>query len=186
MRLTLVLTIPMAVLWMIFAQQFTIEGFIVGVIFGFAILLVIRSNTSFDEGDGDVNLARIPSQVIALVIYIVGLTIDVVLSGVDVAGKVLQPTMPIKPGTQTISTQDPTNTSLVSALSGHSITITPGEMVVDYGKDEHGNITMLVHTLDQNSSTREKLERDQTKRLRLILRILGKDVPQEGASNGMD
>lgn len=176
MLATLVLTVPMALLWMIFSRQFTIEGFIVGAIFGFAILLVVRSNTSFDDDAEEVKLTRIPSQIFALIIYTIKLSWDVILSGLDVAGKVLQPTMPINPGTHTISTQDDTNDALVSALSGHSITITPGELVIDYGEDADGHTTMLVHTLDKEQSTQAKLEQDQTNRLGLIQRILGLDV----------
>ncbi|MGB7341920.1 MAG: Na+/H+ antiporter subunit E [Phototrophicaceae bacterium] len=179
MLTTLVLTIPMALLWMIFARQFSFEGFIVGAIFGFAILIVVRSNTSFDEDGEPINLARIPLQIIALVIYILKLSVDVLLSGIDVAGKVLQPKMPIKPHTYTISTQDDTNNAVVSALSAHSITITPGELVIDYGQDDNGNTTMLVHTLDKDASTLGKLENDQRQRLGLIQRILGLDVTKK-------
>ncbi|MEM9950554.1 MAG: Na+/H+ antiporter subunit E [Chloroflexota bacterium] len=176
---TIVLTVPMALFWMIISRQFTIEGFIVGLIFGFGILMVVRSNTSFDDDGGEVKLARIPSQIFALVVYIIKMTWDVLLSGIDVAGKVLSPTMPIDPGTHTISTQDKTNDALVSALSAHSITITPGELVIDYSEDENGQTTMLVHTLDKNESTKEKLEHDQTNRLSLIQRILGLDVAND-------
>lgn len=180
MLLTILLTVPMALLWMIFARQFSIEGFIVGSIFGFAILMVVRMNTSsFDEDNGPVNPVKIPSQLWALLVYIFRLTIDVILSGIDVASKVLNPAMPINPGTYTISTQDDTNDALISALSAHSITITPGELVIDYDKDEHGNTVMLVHTLDKEASNIDKLNQDQHERLKLIHRILGQDNPQE-------
>jgi|GEM_PF-361923 len=187
MVLTLVYTVVMAVLWMIFARQLSIEGFLVGVAFGFAIVQVVRVNTgAFGEEDEELSLLKIPSQFFALIVYILRLTVDVILSGIDVAGKVLQPRMPIDPGTTYISTQDESNNSVISALSAHSITITPGELVIDYGEDEHGNTTMLVHTLDKEASNREKLEKDQTNRLKLIRQILGKDADGKGKSNGMD
>lgn len=180
MLLNIIYTVPMALLWMIFARQLSIEGFIVGSIFGFAILIVVRTNTSFNDEDEPVRLVKIPSQLFAMVIYIFRLTIDVILSGLDVAGKVLHPGMPINPGTYTITTQDESNNALVSALSGHSITITPGELVIDYGEDEHGNTTMLVHTLDKEASNLDTLEKDQTRRLKLIRQILGKDTMEKG------
>lgn len=165
----------MALLWMIFAGQLSLEGFIVGFIFGFGILVLIRSNTSFDADNEPMKISRIPSQIIGLIVYIVRLSIDVFLSGLDVAGKILQPRMPIDPAVQIISTQDDSNNALISALSAHSITITPGELVIDYAVDEDGNTTMLVHTLDKNSSTIEKLAEEQTARIKLIRQILGKD-----------
>lgn len=178
MLITLILSVPMAFLWMIFARQLSFEGFIVGYIFGFAVMMVIRINTSFKDDDEPIVISKIPSQVFALVIYIVKLSLDVFLSGLDVAGKVLQPKMPIKPGNYTISTQDESNNELISALSAHSITITPGELVIDYSKDDKGQTMMLVHTLDKESSNREKLEDDQSERLNLIRRILGKDTSE--------
>lgn len=179
MLTTLVLTIPMALLWMIFAGQLSFEGFVVGYIFGFAILMLVRSNTSFDEDGEPTRITRIPSQIFALIVYVFKLSFDVLLSGIDVAVKVLQPNMPIEPGTYTISTQDDTNNAVVSALSAHSITITPGELVIDFNEDDDGNTTMLVHTLDKNASKLEKLETDQQERLGLIQRILGLDVTKK-------
>jgi multicomponent Na+:H+ antiporter subunit E len=177
MSQTLFLSFPMALLWMIFARQFSWEGAVVGYIFGFAVLLVIRLNTSFEADDQPIRLAKIPSQLIALVIYIVRLSIDVFFSGIDVAKRVIDPKLPIKPDVQRVSTQDKTKNVLISALSAHSITITPGELVIDFDEDEDGQTIMLVHTLDKESSDMNKLNRDQTKRLKLIRQILGMDEP---------
>lgn len=177
MRNLLVMSIPMTLLWMIFARQLSIEGLIVGYIFGFAVLLVIRLNTSTE--DEPIRLQRIPSQIIALVWYIITLSIDVILSGLDVGKRVIQPHLPINPGVHTISTQDESNSILVSALSAHSITITPGELVIDYETDENGQTLMLVHTLDKERSNITKLKRDQSRRLKLIRQILGHDSPAE-------
>ena len=180
MLLTFVLSVPMALLWIIFSRQLSFEGFIVGYVFGFAILTVIRLNTSFEDRSAPIKLSRIPSQVFALIIYIWRLSLDVFLSGIDVAGKVLTPKMPIKPGIHTISTQDKSNNDLISALSAHSITITPGELVIDYQEDSEGQTLMLVHTLNKDESSQDKLEREQTERLSLIRRILGKDSSDKG------
>jgi len=168
---TIVLSFPMALAWMILARQPSIEGFIVGYIFGFAVLLLVRINTSIQD-EGPVFVRRIPTQILSLMIYGVRLAVDVFLSGIDVGWRVLQPNLPINPGVQRITTQDETKDTLISALSAHSITITPGELVIDYEEDED-NIYMLVHTLDKDQSTIEKLNADQTQRLKLIKRILG-------------
>lgn len=167
------LSVAMAVLWMIFANQFTLPGFVVGYIFGFGVLLLMRFNTSFESHQTVIHPARIPSQLIALVRYTLRLTLDVILSGIDVARRVLKPQMPIDPIIQRVPTQDPTNDAVISALSAHGITITPGELVIDFEQDESGQTIMLVHALDSNLSTMEKLNRDQSNRLKLIKRILG-------------
>lgn len=181
---TIVLAFPMALLWMIFSAQFTVESFVIGYIFGFAIMLLVQINTSFESDKPIIRLHRLPSQLVALIIYIIKLSIDVILSGFDVAVRVIQPKMPIAPGFREISTQDKSNTALVSALSAHSITITPGEFVIDFGEDATGQTTMLVHTLDKHQSTVEKLDADQARRLDLIYRILGQDREADGGQDG--
>jgi multicomponent Na+:H+ antiporter subunit E len=145
--------------------------------------MIIRINTSFEQNDEPVRLSKIPGQLIGLVIYVIRLAIDVFLSGVDVAGRVIRPSLPIKPDVQRVNTQDATNDNLISALSAHSITITPGELVIDFEEGEHGETIMLVHTLDKDASNMEKLTRDQTKRLKLIRQILGHDEPSTKGEN---
>jgi multicomponent Na+:H+ antiporter subunit E len=173
MRNTLILSVVMALLWMIFARQVSPQGFIVGYIFGFGVLWLLRLNTSIEDDEKPINLALVPSQLIALVIYSYRLTLDVILSGTDVAKRVISPQLKINPGVHTISTLDPTNNPMISGLSGHGITITPGELVIDYETNEDGQTMMIVHALDKESSDVDKLERDQRNRLVLIRRILG-------------
>lgn len=179
MLYTIVLAVPLALVWMIFSGQLTIQGFAIGYIFGFAVIIIVRNNTRRDvDVEQQLNISGIPQQIAYLLYYIVRLAIDVLLSGLDVAGRVIMPSLPILPDVKRIKTQDPQNNELVSALSAHSITITPGELVIDY-EYENNETYMLVHVLDKNESTQEKLEEAQTKRLRLIQQILGLDVTQE-------
>lgn len=173
MRNILIRSFVMALLWIVFARQLTWQGFVVGYIFGFAVLWILRLNTSIEDEKSEISLARIPSQLLAVLVYTYTLSLDVLLSGADVAKRVLGKELNINPGVHTISTFDKSNNSLISGLSGHGITITPGELVIDYKTDEHGQTLMLVHALDKESSDIAKLERDQKKRLVMIRRILG-------------
>lgn len=173
---TLLLAVPLGLFWMITTGQFSLPTFIVGYMVGVGVLIIVRTNTSFDEDNVEVNLARIPAQVFWLIVYILRLAWETFVSGLDVARRALSPSMPIDPGVVRIDTQDSENDSLVSALSAHSITITPSELVMDFEYDAEGNNIMLVHTLDKNASDRETLEREQKERLVIIRRILGKDT----------
>jgi multicomponent Na+:H+ antiporter subunit E len=179
MKIILVMSVPMAILWMIFARQFSLEGLVVGYILGFGVLFIIRINTTFEEDDEPIQLRKIPFQLLALIWYIIRLSIDVVFSGIDVGKRVINPKLPIDPGVHTISTQDAKNSGLVSALSAHSITITPGELVIDYETDENGQTLMLVHCLDKERSNIDKLNTDQRNRLKLIRQILGHDPAKD-------
>jgi multisubunit Na+/H+ antiporter MnhE subunit len=173
MRNTLILSVAMALLWMVFARQLSWQGFVVGYIFGFAVLWLLRLNTSIEDDEKPISLSHIPSRIVALIIYSYRLTIDVILSGTDVAKRVIAKEMKINPGVHRISTLDQSSNPMISGLSGHGITITPGELVIDYETDEDGQVMMLVHALDKESSDVAKLEGDQRKRLVLIRRILG-------------
>lgn len=174
-----VMSVPMALLWMIFAGQFSLESFLVGYSFGFGILFVIRINTTVRDDDLPIRLQRVPFQLLILIWYIIRLSIDVILSGIDVAIQVLHPNLRINSEVLTISTQDKSNNTLISALSAHWITLTPGELVIDYEEDENGQVLMLVHTLDKERSNINKLNREQTQRLKLIRQILGHDISEE-------
>jgi multicomponent Na+:H+ antiporter subunit E len=171
----------MALFWIILSQEVSVQGFVVGYVFGVAILQSIRLNTRFDREDIPINPAKLPSQLFWLVVYTAILAWDVFVSGVDVARRVIQPKMPINPGQQCISTYDETSTPLISAMSAHSITITPGELVIDFNTDHEScadcdpkKSTMLIHTLDREASNRTRLIADQHRRLELIQRMIGR------------
>lgn len=160
-------SVVMALGWMALTGQLTPAGFIVGYIFGFAILwLIWPANAPMNHK------SRLPSQVFYTIVYAAVLAYDILLSGIDVAKRVLPPTMRINPGIKVISTQDETAHPLISGLSAHSITITPGEMVIDF---EPGDETrMYVHVLDVDASF-PALESDQTARLKRIKKVMGYD-----------
>lgn len=168
-----ILAIPMMFAWIVITSQFTFAGMIVGYIFGLAILLLLRSNTRFDADGRSIVLTQIPYRLAALVIYCIRLTIELVVSGADVARRVMLPKMDVNPGIYCIPTHDEGKSTVVAALSAHSITITPGELVIDF--DTCGEDTLLVHVLDKEASTPEKLSQDQVKRVQRIRAFLGYD-----------
>src|SRR4029079_10364039 len=117
-------------------------SFIVGFALSFAILLMLKLEKV------EINYRRLPDQLIALVIYILTLFRDIWNCSVDVAKRVLNPNMPMNPGILAVATQDPDESDFVAAFSAHGITITPGELVVDFD----GSHTMFVHCLDVEAS----------------------------------
>ncbi len=161
---TALFAIPFAVIWMIVTSGLTPGGFLVGYVLGFAILLSLRLENSRIE------FRRLPDQIAAFFIYIVTLARDVWLCSVDVAKRVLNPNLPLNPGIIEVSTQDPDQSDFIAAFSAHGITITPGELVVDF----EGSHTMYVHCLDVDASTKNA-DTAQRKRLKLLRRIVGRD-----------
>ena len=165
-RLT-VLAIPMAGLWMVLSNQHTITSFLIGYFLGFATLSLIHTEKK------KLNVLHLPHQLFWLVVYIGWLLYEIILSGLDVTRRVLDPRLPIKSEVIPVSTQDNTHNSFVSALSIHAICVTPGELVVDFEGTADAPI-MYVHCLDAEAS-RPHLDSDQARRLRFIRRIFGDD-----------
>lgn len=164
----LMLAIPLAIGWTIYTAQLTIGNIVLGYIFSFAVLSAIGVH-----GDS-FNLKNIPMQVINIVLYVLILAYKVFISGFDVARIILSPTLPIHPGTATVNTQDKTENAVISAISAHGITITPGELVIDFEETDDDGVLMIVHSLNFDKS-KPNLDNDQTIRLKQIKGILGYD-----------
>lgn len=178
MVLTAILAFGMAFAWMMLANDVSLRGFGVGYVFGFAIIVLVRVNTSSEEerqaAQTAYQLHDIPGTIINLVLYTIILTRQLIVAGVDVGFRALMPNMRLKPGLHCIPVQEDDNKSkTLAALSAHSITITPGTLVVDY--DDCGDDTMLIHTLNTEHWSYQSLVDDQTQRVRYIKGILGYD-----------
>jgi multicomponent Na+:H+ antiporter subunit E len=89
---------------------------------------------------------------------------DAVKSGLVAARLVLDPALPVKPGI--IAIPSDCDSELATALSAHAITLAPGEMVIEVGKDG----TMYVHALDATRAA-EYIEDAQQQRRELLRKI---------------
>ena len=126
----------LTLLYLVLTSNFALNNIVMGMVVAVIVLLLFRPQS------GDLAWKQMPTAVFATLKYIIHLMVDLLVSGIQVARIVLSPTMPINPGIVAI----PTNceSDLSRALSAHAITITPGEMVVEVGKDG----TMYTHMLD--------------------------------------
>lgn len=160
-----VLSVPMAIIWLALSNELTLDSFLLGYIVAFAILYLVADRNI------EINLAKLPGQLLATVIYTIKLLWEILIASLDIARRVLDPRLPIEPDIIAVSVQDPTNNAFIAGLSMHAITVTPGEMVVGYDEDEG---VMYVHVLNAAKS-RQTLDKDQASRLALIKRIMGQD-----------
>jgi multisubunit Na+/H+ antiporter MnhE subunit len=165
---------PLAFVWIILANQPTIAGFLIGYIFAIAILLVIGIQNE-EQSNRPFSFARIPQQIVAFIYYALTLTLDIILSGFDVAGRLLARDISksTEPDIYVISTNAEDDDWIIAALSAHAITITPGSLVVDYIEGDESE--MIVHVLDKRKWTKEILQEEQDERLKRIKRWLGYD-----------
>ncbi len=159
-RLTLAL--PMAFTWMFVTANLTPGAFVVGYLFSLAVLFTLRASAS------NARAKNLPAQIGASIVYVLLMFREIFLSSIDVARRLLSPDMRLQTGIIAVATGDEKSREVPAALSAHNITITPGELVVDF----KGNDTLFVHCLDVPASL-ESADFAQARRLRLMRQILG-------------
>ena len=158
----LVYAAAISLAWVAITGTASLESLIVGLIVGLGVLLLRPDPIRL-------NARRVPGQVVALAGYLLALLRDIILSGLDVARRVLSPDMRLKPGIITVSTQDPERDTTVLALSANYISLTPGELVVEVAEDH----LMYVHCLNVDESE-ARAESQQAQRLAILKRMLGR------------
>lgn len=164
----MILALPLALGWTIYTAQPTPGNFLLGYVFSVSVLAATGL-----RGES-VRIRNGPRQLYNLVAYTIFLATEVLSAGVKVSRVILSPSLPIEPGMSTVNTQDETENELISAVSAHGITITPGELVVDFDETDEDGVIMIVHSLSMDT-TGQRLADDQTKRLARIKGILGYD-----------
>lgn len=164
----MVMALPLAIGWTIYTAEPTPGNFLLAYVFSLVVLV-----STGQRGDS-FQLRNAPLQIYSLITYIFSLAYEVLVSGVKVALVVLAPELKISPGMTELSTFDDSKNELISAVSAHGITITPGELVVDFNETGDEPATMIVHSLNVDVSAK-RLERDQQVRLKRIKGILGHD-----------
>jgi multicomponent Na+:H+ antiporter subunit E len=85
-------------------------------------------------------------------LYFFVFVIELIRANIDVAGRVLQPSLPIKPGIVRIRTS--LATPLARLLLANSITLTPGTMTVETRGNEFFIHWMAVREDDPEGATR--------------------------------
>lgn len=164
----LVVAVPLALGWTIYTAQITLGNIILGYIFSVAVLSAIGA-----RGD-NFNLKNVPMQLVNTIMYILLLALEVLKAGIEVTRIALSPSLPIDPDIAKVNTQDETENPVISAISAHGITITPGELVIDFEETHEDGVLMIVHSLNMKESN-PTLDSDQTRRLKRIKGILGYD-----------
>lgn len=167
MQIRLLLALPMAFVWIGITSKATIDNVILGYFLSLGVLTFSQLEPA------TIRWQRIPAQLIALVIYVGLLFRDIFLSGVDVARRVLSPTMPLHQGVVAVRTQDKRKTSAITGLSSVVISLTPGELVVEIDEESEDEHIMYVHALDAEV-TAANADRVQARRLGLLNRIVGR------------
>ncbi|GAB4516308.1 MAG: monovalent cation/H+ antiporter subunit E [Anaerolineae bacterium] len=165
--------LPLTIGWVLLTNHPTWDGFLVGYVL--SLLVAQRVTQSTKVSEIEVNFAKLPGQLVAFAAYSVGMFWAIFVSGIDVALRIIG-TRPLRPGIIAVPVQNENEANavirdIVAAASAHSITITPGELVVDYNENR---TIMYVHVLDVETSLKH-IESAQADRVKVFRRILGRD-----------
>ena len=134
----LLTTLTCAIIYLMLTQSLAVNNLVVALAVGALTSALTRPR-------GGLPLRRVPAALLALAIYIPRLILDIIKCGLTVAGYILDPKLPIRPGIVAVPSH---SNETVTALSAHGITITPGEQVIEIGDDG----TMFTHCLDAVAS----------------------------------
>jgi len=161
-----------AILWVMLTNVVSIDSFLIGYVVGITLSWLLAQGQVLPPLGGK----NIPGRILAIFIYLLQLSRDIFLSGVDVMLRVMG-VRPTRPGIIAVPVQHPAQEDdelvreVIAGLSAASITITPGELVVDYSDD--GEI-MYVHVLDIETAG-PTLDPEQTERMKVFRKVLGRD-----------
>ncbi|MFC6988362.1 Na+/H+ antiporter subunit E [Haloplanus sp. GCM10025708] len=114
------------------------EEFVIGLAVGFPIAFAIRRFYAREtQLDRTVRVAPYAALYIAAFLY------ELLTANVDVARRVLSPSMPINP--EVVEVPLRVETGLAVTTIANSITLTPGTLTMDYDDDTN---TLYVHSID--------------------------------------
>lgn len=160
-----ILAVPFGVLWIILTNQVSLESFLIGAVLSIPI---VRLGERSEGITLTFDVTKLPQHVFAFFVYSVFMLWQVFVSGLDVTLRILR-LRPIRPGIIALEIGDETHNEYIAGASAHSITITPGEMVVNYDPD---CCVMYVHCIDIEKSQRT-MQSAQAHRVSFFRRILG-------------
>ncbi len=159
--------VAFAIVWMIMTGYVEPISFIIGYALSFVVIWLLLSA---QEDLPQSRTENLPIRIVMITWYIIRLNYAIFLSGTDVVLRILG-IRKNKIGIVAVPVQDPDDNQVVAGLSAHSITITPGQLVVAYNPE---GTTLYVHCLDVDKMA-PTLNAEQAERVAEFRRMLGLD-----------
>jgi multicomponent Na+:H+ antiporter subunit E len=130
------MVLGLLLMYLALTANLEVRNLVLGLLIAGGLTLLMRPRR------GRFNLRRLPRAVLAVGQYALIVVYDAIKSGLAMARIILDPALPIKPGI--IAIPSGCSSELATALSAHSITLAPGEMVIEISEDG----VMYTHTMD--------------------------------------
>lgn len=154
----LLLNIVLALTWMAFQRSFTLVDFLVGFLFGFAIIALTQQTMGYGSYTSRAAWSFKPgrnyvTQTWRLFTFLVFGLWSIIKSNIDVAKIVLSPKLNIRPGIVAIPLDVQSDGGITTLAN--LITLTPGTVTLDVSSDKK---TIYIHVI--NVDDPEALRRD--------------------------
>ncbi|NOY49543.1 MAG: Na+/H+ antiporter subunit E [Chlorobi bacterium] len=153
----LVLWFFLMVLWVLFTASFAAQELLAGL--GVSALIAVLSVNVFTCCSLKI---LYPKSLFYIFVFIIVFTIELVKSNLDVARRVLTPSLPINPGIVKFKTKLKSNFSRM--VLANAITLTPGTLSIDLIDD-----TFYVHWIDVQTTDPEQVHKEIAEKFEKIL-----------------
>lgn len=124
------------ILWLLGTGTFRLDEVIMGIALSFGVVVLFASFSSLYRG-----IKVTPKAIVLLPVYLVVFLWEMIKSNIDVARRVLTPSLPINPGIVQVKTK--LQSPLAKLILANSITLTPGTLTLDVKDD-----SLFIHWID--------------------------------------
>ena len=147
-------------IWLLLTSTFELAMVITGAVVSLLIVLLFSRKPALFSG-----LRLTPKAFLYTIIYIVVFLFELIKSNLDVARRVISPSLPISPGIVKVKTK--LTSPMGRMILANSITLTPGTFTVDI-RDQYLFIHWIDVSQDDKQDPTEKIVRKFEKYLEVI------------------
>ncbi len=133
--------------WVLGTGTFRIDELVTGLVLSFGVVVLFASFTSLYR---DIKIT--PKSIVLMPVYLIVFLWEMIKSNIDVALRVINPAMPIKPGVVQLKTR--LHSPLAKLILANSITLTPGTLTMDVKDD-----SLFIHWIDVEAENIEEATR---------------------------
>ncbi|HRW62559.1 MAG TPA: Na+/H+ antiporter subunit E [Bacteroidales bacterium] len=153
----LAIFIVLMIVWILINNSFKIEIIAIGAILSFLLAIVFGSRTDVLN-----EFKFTPAAFFYTGVYLIVFLSELIKSNIDVALRVLKPSLPINPGI--VKTKTVLKSKMARMILTNSITLTPGTLTVDIEGD-----ILYIHWIDVQSADIEVATEKIVKKFENIL-----------------
>ncbi len=126
----------MMIAWLMGTGTFRTDELVTGLVLSFGVAVIFIHFSSIYRG-----VKLTPKSIVLMPVYLIVFLWEMIKSNIDVARRVITPSLPINPGIVEVKTK--LHSDLAKLILANSITLTPGTLTMDV-KDN----SLFIHWID--------------------------------------